>query len=90
MATTTPTNDPATRASMQDAYTHMKEAGNSVRDAARTAGADAQNAARTQYTKGRQSAETMALQAEERIKERPLAAIGVAFAAGWLISRMMR
>lgn len=86
---TTP-NESVSRDAMQDAYSHLKQAGNSIRDAARTASADAQTTARTQYAKGRQNAESMAIRAEDKIKERPLAAIGVAFAAGWLISRILR
>jgi ElaB/YqjD/DUF883 family membrane-anchored ribosome-binding protein len=82
--------DSSTRESMDEAYTHLKEAGNSMKDAAHSAKSDAQRAAQEQYTRGRQSAETMALEAEDRIKERPLAAVGIAFAAGWLISRLMR
>lgn len=80
----------ATRESMQEAYKHVKEAGSSVRNAARTAGSDAQHAAQEQYAKGRQNAEVLATRAEERIRERPLTAIGVAFATGWLISRLLR
>lgn len=86
---TTPEGSP-TRESMQEAYNHLKEAGNSVRNAARTAGSDAQHTAQAQYEKGRHNAEAWAGRAEERIKERPLTAIGVAFATGWLISRLMR
>lgn len=90
MVTTTTPNESATRNSMQEAYGHLKEAGNSVRQAARTAGADVQQTAQAQYARGRDSAEALAAQAEQRIKERPLAAIGVAFAAGWLVSRLLR
>lgn len=90
MATTTPPNEAASRNSMDDAYSHLKQAGNSVRDAARSAGSEAQNRAHEQYDRGRQSAEAFAVQAEEQIKQRPLAAVGVAFAAGWLISRLLR
>lgn len=90
MVTTTTSKESATRESMQEAYTHLKDAGSSIRDAARTAGTDAQRTAQQQYSKSRDSAEALAVRAEERIKERPLAAIGVAFAAGWLISRLMR
>lgn len=86
---TTP-NESASRDSMQDAYSHLKQAGNSIRDAARTASADVQTSARAQYAKGREGAESMAVRAEDKIKERPLAAIGVAFAAGWLVSRLLR
>lgn len=89
MVTTTP-NESATRDSMQEAFSHIKEAGNSVRQAARTAGADVQQTAQAKYARGRDSAEALALQAEQRIKERPLAAIGIAFAAGWLVSRLLR
>lgn len=88
MATTS--EGSATRESMQEAYDHLKQAGNSVRNAARTAGTDAQHTAQEQYEKGRHSAEAWAGKAEARIRERPLTAIGVAFATGWLISRLMR
>ena len=80
----------ATRESVQQAYSHIKEAGNNIREAARTVGADVQQTAQQQYARGRQSAESMAVRAEESIKQRPLTAIGVAFATGWLISRLMR
>ncbi len=80
----------ATRDSVQEAVSNLKQAGNNIRQAARTAGADIQHTAQEKYTRGRESAESAALRAEERIKERPLTAIGVAFAAGWLVSRLTR
>lgn len=86
---TTP-RESATRESVQEAYSHLKEAGNNIRNAARAASAEAQHTAQEQYAKGRQNAESMAVRAEERIKQRPLTAIGIAFATGWLVSRLMR
>ena len=45
---------------------------------------------KTQIGTGKDKADELSNQAENLIKERPLLSIGCAFAAGWVVSKLMK
>ena len=74
----------------QAGYEHLKEAAGNFKGAA----AAAREEARTRAEKGMDTAKSNARdlysRAEALVHERPLAALGAAFLAGYVISRLMR
>lgn len=71
------------------AYSKLIEAKNHFKHAAETAGVDLKNDAVEQLLKGKGKAEELGNDASRFMHEKPLATVGIAFAAGFLFSQLM-
>ena len=76
--------------SMTEAINHLKDAASQVCDAVAEIGAASSTSAKARLQEGKLKALELEGRAEEVVKAKPLATIGVAFAAGWLLSRLLR
>lgn len=76
--------------SMSEAIAQFKEAASHVYDAVSMMGNASAATAKAQLHEGKIKAIELEEKAEELVKAKPLVTIGVAFAAGWLISRLMQ
>lgn len=74
----------------RDGAGKVREAVGEAGKSSRAVGQDVKLAASEGLDAALSSAGTLATRTGELIRERPLAAIGVAFATGWLISRLLR
>ena len=83
-------NSDSKSASISDAFKQVKDAANSVCDAVGSVGITSAESAKATFEKGKSQAQEFGVKAEETLKARPLVAVGVAFAAGWLISRLVQ
>lgn len=75
---------------MAEAVAQFKEAASQVYDAVSMIGNASSAAAKDRLQDGKLKAMEFEEKAEEAIRARPLVTVGVAFAAGWLISRLLR
>ncbi len=76
--------------SVSDAINQFKEATTQIYDAVSLIGNASAAAAKTQLYEGKVKALELEEKAEELVKSRPLITVGVAFAAGWLLSRLLQ
>lgn len=93
----TKANDPTTREEEVDAgkeavlsaYNNLLEASEHFKHAARAAGLDLKEEAGDKLQQGREKALSLGQQANDYAQERPLAALGVAFAAGFIVAQLL-
>ena len=76
--------------SISEAITQFKEATAQIYDAVSLIGSTSAAAAKTQLHEGKAKALEIEEKAEALVKARPLVTVGVAFAAGWLVSRLLQ
>lgn len=74
----------------QAGYEHLKEAATNFKGAATAARDEARIAAEKGMDSAKTNARDLYSRAEAMVHERPLAALGAAFLAGYVISRLMR
>lgn len=74
----------------QAGYQHLKDAAGNFKGAAAAAREEARAAAEKGMDTARTNARDLYARAEALVHERPLAALGAAFLAGYVISRLMR
>lgn len=89
MSTTNTKNDEltASKAAVMEAYDKMLEAKDHFRKAAEAAGMDLKHDAVEHLEKGRAKAGELGKQADTYMREKPLATLGIAFAAGFILSQ---
>lgn len=75
---------------MSEAVDQVKEATSSVYDAIGAMGSAGAASARHSVEEGKVHAREYSERAEDVLRDRPLVTVGVAFAAGWLVSRMIQ
>jgi len=75
---------------ISEAIAQFKEATSSIYDAVGSIGNATAANAKVRLNEGKARAIELEERAEEVVKARPLATIGVAFAAGWLVSYLLR
>lgn len=73
-----------------DAVEQLKAASNAVYQAFTAVGTASGDLARFKVIEGRSKAQEMGTKAETAISEKPLMYVGIAFAAGWLLSRLSK
>jgi len=78
----------ASKAAVSDAYEKLMEAKSHFKLAAEAAGVDLKHDAAEQMAKGREKAEILGMQASSYMREKPLATLGIAFAAGFVLSQV--
>lgn len=83
-------NEKVNDITMTEAIAQFKEATSNIYDAVSLIGSASVASAKTRLSEGKDRAVEFEAQAEEMIRARPLMTIGVAFAAGWLVSRLMQ
>ena len=76
--------------SRSEAMDQVKQATSSVYDAVGSIGSAGAAEARLKMEEGKVRAREYGDRAEDFVRERPLVTVGVAFAAGWLVSRLMK
>ena len=74
---------------MAEAIAQFKEATSSIYDAVGSIGTATAANAKVRLNEGKARAIELEEQAEEAVRARPLATVGVAFAAGWLVSYLL-
>lgn len=74
---------------MAEAIAQFKEATSSIYDAVGSIGSATAANAKVRLNEGKARAIELEEQAEEAVRARPLATVGVAFAAGWLVSYLL-
>lgn len=74
---------------MSEAIAQFKQATSSIYDAVGTIGNATAANAKARINEGKVRAIELEEQAEELVKSRPLVTVGVAFAAGWLVSYLL-
>ena len=79
-------NTDALKTNLGEAGTHLKQAAAAAGDALKSAASAAGEQVDALMDKGRDLIDSAA----ELIRERPLAAFGVAFATGWIIAKLAR
>lgn len=85
-----PLNQSSDAASIADAIEQMKLAAASVYEAVGTLRGASASAAKHKLDEGKVKAQGLEAQAESAISEKPLLYLGAAFAAGWLVSKIMK
>lgn len=83
-------NPSSDAASIADAIEQMKLAAASVYEAVGTLRGASTSAAKNKLDEGKVKAQGLEAQAESAISEKPLLYLGAAFAAGWLVSKIMK
>lgn len=78
----------ASKESALKAYEKLLEAKDHFRKAAEAAGVDMKHDAMDQLAKGREKASELSHQANDYMKEKPLATLGIAFAAGFVLAQI--
>ncbi|WP_052417683.1 hypothetical protein [Cellvibrio mixtus] len=73
-----------------EAIAQFKDATAQIYDAVSLIGNASAASAKAQLQEGKVKALELEEKAEEVVKARPLVAVGVAFAAGWLVSRLLQ
>lgn len=71
-------------------FAKARKGTDAMRGTAQLSGERLQEEAEAMYEEGRASVDEMMTKAEYAIIDHPLAAVGIAFAAGWLTSRIFR
>lgn len=82
----TNTSDP----SLGQAIEQLKSASAEVCEAVSSIGTASAHTAKAQFEEGKHKAVEMTERAEAAMQEKPLMAAAMAFAAGWLLSRMLQ
>lgn len=75
--------------SMSEAIAQFKEATSSIYDAVGSIGSATAANAKVRLSEGKTRAIELEEKAEEVVKAKPLVTVGVAFAAGWLVSYLL-
>ena len=75
---------------MTEALNQFKDAASQVYEAVTLIGNASSASAKAKLQEGKLKALEFEEKAEEAVKARPLATIGIAFAAGWLVSRLLQ
>lgn len=83
-------NGKAQDVSMAEAIAQFKEATSSVYDAVGSLGNATAANAKTRLHEGKARALELEGRAEDIVKSRPLVTVGIAFAAGWLVSSLLQ
>lgn len=86
----TDTDGEALADSAKAAYGSIKEGGEAMRDTAAAQGEALEDEAEDYLLEGGESFNAMVNRAEFAIIDHPLAAVGIAFAAGWLSGKLFR
>ncbi len=76
--------------SMNEAIAQFKDATSSIYDAVSSIGASTAESAKLRLNEGRAKAMELEAKAEEVVRAKPLVTVGVAFAAGWLVSHLLQ
>lgn|SRR5687768_7344019 len=76
--------------SLAEAIAQFKEATSSIYDAVGSIGTATAANAKVRLNEGKARAIELEERAEEAVRARPLVTVGVAFAAGWLVSYLMQ
>jgi len=76
--------------SMSEAITQFKEATSSIYDAVGSIGSATAANAKVRLNEGKARAIELEEKAEEVVRAKPLVTVGVAFAAGWLVSYLLQ
>lgn len=76
--------------SMAEAIAQFKEATSSIYDAVGSLGSATAANAKVHLNEGKARAMELEEKAEEVVRAKPLVTIGVAFAAGWLVSYLLQ
>jgi ElaB/YqjD/DUF883 family membrane-anchored ribosome-binding protein len=76
--------------SMADAIAQFKEATSSIYDAVGSIGSATAANAKVRLNEGKARAIELEEKAEELVRAKPLVTVGVAFAAGWLVSYLLQ
>jgi ElaB/YqjD/DUF883 family membrane-anchored ribosome-binding protein len=76
--------------SMSEAIAQFKEATSSIYDAVGSIGNATAANAKVHLNEGKARAMELEEKAEEVVRARPLVTLGVAFAAGWLVSHLLQ
>lgn len=79
-------SDPSTT----EAIEQLRDATTQLYAALQALGGASTDDAKTKLQDGKQQAIALGHQAEDKMREQPLVTAGVAFAAGWLVSRLMK
>jgi ElaB/YqjD/DUF883 family membrane-anchored ribosome-binding protein len=79
----------ASKAAVSEAYEKLMEAKKHFKTAAESAGVDVKNDATEHFQKGRDKAGDFTQQATNYMKDKPLATMGIAFAAGFIASKVL-
>ncbi|AQT59725.1 hypothetical protein [Cellvibrio sp. PSBB023] len=74
---------------MSEAIAQFKEATSSIYDAVGSIGSATAANAKVRLNEGKARAIELEEKAEEVVKAKPLVTVGVAFAAGWLVSHLL-
>lgn len=75
---------------MNDAIAEFKNATSSIYDAVSSVGSATAANAKVRLNEGKARAIELEERAEELVRAKPLVTVGVAFAAGWLVSYLLR
>lgn len=75
---------------MAEAISQFKEATSSIYDAVGSIGSATTANAKVRLNEGKVRAMELEEKAEEVVRARPLVTVGVAFAAGWLVSHLLQ
>ena len=78
----------ASKAAVGEAYEKLLEGRDHFKAAAQAAGMDVRQDALEQLLKGREKAEALGDQATSYVREKPLATLGIAFAAGFVLAQL--
>ncbi len=84
------TNGKNSEVTMSNAIDQVKEATSSIYDAVGAMGSATTENAKLHLEKGKLQAQEASEKAEGLVREKPLMAVGLAFAAGWLVSRYLQ
>lgn len=76
--------------SVSEAIHQIKEATSHVAEAVSKFGSASTASAKSHLADGKAKAIELEERAEEALRARPLVAVGVAFAAGWLVSKLLQ
>jgi ElaB/YqjD/DUF883 family membrane-anchored ribosome-binding protein len=76
--------------SMAEAIAQFKEATSSIYDAVGSIGSATAANAKVRLNEGKARAIELEEKAEELVRAKPLVTVGVAFAAGWLVSYLLQ
>lgn len=76
--------------SMAEAIAQFKEATSSIYDAVSSIGSATAANAKVRLNEGKARAIELEEKAEEVVRAKPLVTVGVAFAAGWLVSYLLQ
>jgi len=75
---------------LSDTVEHLQKATDAICHLVGSFGSATSQAAKVKLREGKDKAVELGHKVEGRISEKPLIAVGIAFAAGWLVSRLTR